>query len=258
MSGAIGAVLLLYGLRITLLFASYPGYDYIAIVFGGIFSIPVLVWLRYMFLPNHADRIRRKKISYERKERRKPSLFNEMVDHAKKATEPPPRKIRVFAHFRKKDFPIVASTMKDFCEALEHQTALPIERQLLRFQDEDLNIDLTKKLDLHYGLDNGSRVYVYNRGGYRTHDSPVKKQYEDLTADFNAKLNEATEQLKAKEQEQPWLDPNYGRLSWKTSFREEKRANSPNKPTSPRGGGRRATSPGGGSKSGGSKISFNV
>ena len=56
---------------------------------------------------------------------------------------------------------ILSTLRRDFCETVHFHVGLKIERQLLRFKDEDLVIDLSKKIyDEAYGVDNGDRVYV--------------------------------------------------------------------------------------------------
>ena len=169
-----GVTLILFGLHTTFFFNKYSG-NVPALIFGGIFCSPMLYWFYYLFIPNKEEKRRRRKLQMDRMDRRKPTLFNQLVEEAKKATEPPPRRIRVLAHIRKHDYPIVASTMQELAEAIANQCGLAIERQLLRFNDNDLEIHLDKKLDVYYGLDDNSRVFVYNKGGFFTNDSPLKK-----------------------------------------------------------------------------------
>ena len=41
---------------------------------------------------------------------------------------------------------------------------------------QDLTIDLTKRLyDKEYGVDNGDRLYIYNKGGFFTREDPLRK-----------------------------------------------------------------------------------
>ena len=65
--------------------------------------------------------------------------------------------------------------MEELCDAITNQCGLAVERQLLRHNDVDLEIHLDKKLDVYYGLDDNARIYVYNKGGFFTNDSPLKK-----------------------------------------------------------------------------------
>jgi hypothetical protein len=186
----IALILIFFGLRLTILFDTYKSkkIDYIAVAFGGLFFFPMLYLLSYICFPNKVQYTERKKIKKERRERKRPTFFNQLVEDAEKATEPPPRLIKVIAKFRKKDYIVIGSTWKDFCEEFERMTGLPIERQLIRYEEEDLKIDLTKKLDKDYGLENNSRVFVYNKGGLFTKDAPLKKQYEELLEHETVKL----------------------------------------------------------------------
>lgn len=72
--------------------------------------------------------------------------------------------IRILAHIRKHDYPIVCSTMQELSNAIADQCGLTVERQLLRFNEKDLEMHLDEKLDEYYGMANNDRVYVYNKG----------------------------------------------------------------------------------------------
>lgn len=174
LSAMVGVTLILFGLHLTFFFERFKG-NTVAIVFGAIFCSPVLYWFYYVFIPNRAERRKRKRIHIDRQDRRKPTLFNQLVEEARKFTEPPPRRIRVIAHIRKHDYPIVACTMQELMEAIANQSGIAIERQLLRYNDTDIEIHLNEKLDEFYGLDDNAKIFVYNKGGYFTADSPLKK-----------------------------------------------------------------------------------
>ena len=65
---------------------------------------------------------------------------------------------------------------------MEKATGLSVERQLIRFRDEDLEIpDLKVKLE-DCGITDGDILYIYNRGGYFTKNSPLKLQSDELKA----------------------------------------------------------------------------
>eukprot|EP01038_Epipyxis_sp_PR26KG_P004394 gene4394-6215_t len=183
-SAIIGAVLFLKGLALTDLF-SYMKMDIVALVFACVFCIPLIIWFFYLFLPHKRERQLRNQLKVNRLEALKPSAFNDMVNAAKKATEPPVRRIKIIAHFRKKDFYVTASTWQEFCEGFRQQTGLPIEQQLIRYNDEDLEIDLTKKLDADYGLDNLNTVYIFNKGGYMTSNLTKLTKEKQLSAIAN-------------------------------------------------------------------------
>jgi hypothetical protein len=203
----IALLLIFFGLRLTILFDTYKSRkkDYIAVSFGGLFFLPMLYLLCYLCFPNKVQYKERKKIKKERRDRKRPTFFNQLVEDAEKATEPPPRLIKVTAKFRKKDYIVIGSTWKDFCEEFERMTGLPMERQLIRYEEEDLLIDLTKKMDKDYGLDNGSRVFVYNKGGLFTKDARIKKQYEEILEHETLKLKS----LRDKQQKE--MDEEKGR-----------------------------------------------
>lgn len=171
-----GVTLVLFGLHKTFFFQNYKNQptNIPALVFGGLFMSPMLYWFYYVFMPGKKEKKFRKKIAMDRRERNRPTLFNQLVEEARKATEPPPRRIRVITHIRKHDYPVVASTMGELVDAIANQCGLAVERQLLRYNEEDLEIHLDKKLDEHYGMDNNARIYVYNKGGFFTNDSPLK------------------------------------------------------------------------------------
>jgi hypothetical protein len=200
----IGLVLVFYGFHLTILFDNQQDNptDYVGVAFGCVFFIPMLWFFSYLCFPNKQQYTIRKKIKKERRERRKPTAFNTMVAEAEKATEPPPRLIKVIARFRKKDWTIIGSTWKDFCEEFERQTGLPIERQLIRYNDEDLQIDLAKKMDADYGLDNFSKVFIYNKGGLFTQNDPRRLQYEEIHEAETRKLNAMKDEYARKQREE--------------------------------------------------------
>jgi hypothetical protein len=202
-SAMIGLMLILFGLGQTVFFETYD-FNFIPIIFSFFFFLPCGFWVYYLCTPDKKEAEERRRIFIERRNRRKPTLFNELVENAKKANEPPPKKIRVLAHVRKKDYPIIACTMKDFCELVENATGLPIERQLLRFNDEDIIIKhLNMKLEDDFGVRENNRIYVYNKGGYFTRDSPIKKNQRELN--ILQQINAMEE--KQKEEENNRYDP---------------------------------------------------
>lgn len=173
-SAMVGVTLILFGLHLTFFFERYKG-NTVAVVFGGIFCSPSLYWFYYVFVPSKEEKRKRKRIYIDRRDRQKPTLFNQLVEEARKFTEPPPRRIRVIAHIRKHDYPIVASTMQELADAIYNQSGIAVERQLLRYNDADLEVHLEEKLDVYYGLDDNAKIFVYNKGGYFTAESPLKK-----------------------------------------------------------------------------------
>lgn len=204
-SAMVGVTLILFGLHMTYFFERYKG-NTVAIVFGGIFCSPPLYWFYYLFVPSRQEKRRRRRIYIDRVDRRKPTLFNQLVEEARRFTEPPPRRIRVLAHIRKHDYPIVASTMQELTEAIAKQCGISVERQLLRYNDNDLEIHLKEKLDVYYGLDDNARIFVYNKGGYFTASSPLKQARPPMDM---LRMNEVMEE--------GGLRPNSGRASMTAS-----------------------------------------
>ena len=175
-----GTVLILYGLHLTVFFEMYQNISIPAIIFGGLFMIPLAVWISFLFFPNSEEKKKRNKIYADHMERKKATFFNKMTEEAAEFATPPDRVLKVTAHIRKKNYPVRATTWFQFCEAVEKATGLFVERQLIRFKDEDLKItDLTDKLE-KFGINDGDVLYVYNRGGYVTKGSPLIRQYVTL------------------------------------------------------------------------------
>lgn len=182
LSAMVGLTLVFYGLNYSVFFEHLQNKNYIAVACGSLFFIPLVVWIVYIFIPSKKERRKRKLLHNERKERRKPSLFNELVEDAKRATEPPVRKIRVIAHLRKKDYPITCTTWREFCVYLEGMTGLLADRQLIRYNGEDLEIDLERTLyGEEYGINPGDKLYIYNKGAYMTRSPPQRPKRETIS-----------------------------------------------------------------------------
>eukprot|EP01039_Chlorochromonas_danica_P005015 gene5015-5507_t len=176
-----GILLILVGTHTTVIFQALP-LEPGVIAVGGLFCLPIFYWVKVVFLPNRLEYNQRKSIKMERQSSKSRNLFDQITNAAKKFAEPPPRRIKVFAVIRKKEYPIVASTWKSFCEEVENKTSLAIERQLVKFRDEEVKVDFKLKLDEHYGMDSGDKIFVYNRGGFDTQNSPIRKQYQEIVA----------------------------------------------------------------------------
>jgi hypothetical protein len=186
-----GILLLLLGTHSTVLFQEYK-FNPTAVVIGAFLCVPMLIWVGYMIYPPRLEHQRRRIIKVERKAGTAANLYETIAEQARKHAEPPPRRIKVYARLRKKDHVIIASTWQEFCEALENQTGLPVEQQIIKYRDEELQIDFKLRLDENYRLDNGDRLYIYNRGGFRIDESPVKKQYDAVVSGSLIAENAAT------------------------------------------------------------------
>jgi len=77
-----GAVLILFGLHLTIFFQHLQNINIPAIVFGSLMCTPLMYWFFYVFLPNKDEQDKRRLIHKHRHNRRKPTLFNQMVKEA--------------------------------------------------------------------------------------------------------------------------------------------------------------------------------
>ena len=70
--------------------------------------------------------------------------------------------------------------------------AIQIERQLIRFKEDDLVIDLRKNLfDPEYNLTDGNRLHIYCKGGFfHSTKDPLRQQYEQIRFEENKKACE--------------------------------------------------------------------
>ena len=184
-----GVVLILYGFHTTVFFEMYQQINIPAIVFGVLFTIPLFVWMVYLYFPDSEEKKNRRRIQIDQIERKKDTFFNKMVKEAEQHATPPDRVLEVTAHVRKKNYPIKCTSWWQFCNAVEKATGLSVERQLIRFRDEDLEIpDLKVKLE-DCGITDGDILYIYNRGGYFTKNSPLKLQSDELKAKARKKIS---------------------------------------------------------------------
>jgi hypothetical protein len=184
-----GVVLILYGFHTTVFFEMYQQINIPAIVFGVLFTIPLFVWMVYLYFPDSEEKKNRRRIQIDQIERKKDTFFNKMVKEAEQHATPPDRVLEVTAHVRKKNYPIKCTSWWQFCNAVEKATGLSVERQLIRFRDEDLEIpDLKVKLE-DCGITDGDILYIYNRGGYFTKNSPLKLQSDELKAKAMKKIS---------------------------------------------------------------------
>ena len=185
-----GVVLVLYGFHATVFFQMYQQVNIAAIVFGVLFTIPLFVWLVFLYFPGSEEKKNRRRIHIDHLERKKDTFFNKMAKEAEQNATPPDRVLEIIAHVRKKNYPIKCTSWWQFCNAVEKATGLPVERQLIRFHDEDLEIlDLKVKLE-DCGINDGDKLYIYNRGGFFTKNSPLQLQNEELKAKANKKLKQ--------------------------------------------------------------------
>ncbi len=170
LSAIVGSTFLMRGLALTPLFDRLH-FNIVWISFSGPFYIPYMIWFKFLFFPESEESKKRHRMRWDRQSRRKKNFFNDLVEDARKANADPPRKIRVLAHIRK---------------ILENNAGIPIERQLIRYREDNLVIDLRKNLfDREYGLIDGCRLHVYCKGGFTTQDSPIRKQWDQIRFEEN-------------------------------------------------------------------------
>ena len=173
-----GGVMVLKSLSQTVLFASDP-YDPDLFVVGCSFGLPCIIWFIYIFIWPHLPcshcrgiKATRSFIHGQRRERKDPSLFNNMVAAANKFSEPPIIRTRLFAMFRKEEYTIVCHTMQEFQEIFHFKTGVEPSRQLIKlrepdqssyifeFQPEEFILDLANR-----GVVKDTLFWIYTKGG---------------------------------------------------------------------------------------------
>ena len=140
----IGLFLILFGLPATAIFSAFHR-NWVAISFGILFSIPIFIWIRFMFFADILEQAARKRIIRKRKERMKPSLFDEILKESEQLSKPPATRIKIIARLRKKEYRVLAATWREFCLAIEEETGLPLKQQLIKFEHK--NYDFESVLD---------------------------------------------------------------------------------------------------------------
>lgn len=179
LSLVLGTVLVLKGFSLTVIFASDDP-DINFVIAGAAFGAPCVVWFIYIFIipyfpcgPCRRLRTQRNFILEQRSERKKPSLFNEMVADANEHSKPPIIRTTLYAMFRKKEYKIVCHTMEEFQEIFYFKTGVPPDRQLLKlrepdgssevfhFKPEDFILDLDSR-----GVRKNTMFWIYTKGGY--------------------------------------------------------------------------------------------
>ena len=119
------------------------------VIFGGAFGLPLFTWFIYVFIsPLLCKGIAnaRKIIHTKRKERKKPTLFNEMVEAAQEHTKPPIKYIRIVVLFKKKEYFFNVSTLEDLQQKFYEETGLAPHRQLIKYKGTPVPFLLTYSL----------------------------------------------------------------------------------------------------------------
>jgi len=166
----LGVVLIMKGNSLTPIFAADP-FDLATIITGGCFCLPMLVWFMYVFcLPIIPSVGRKRKLMREmRKERKNPSLFNQMVESAQEDSKPPVKMIRISLLFRKHVFSVSCHTVQEMCDAIEYRTGLRPGQQLFKYKNEEVTLPYEMILEDDLGIRDGTMFDLYNRGGF-VHD----------------------------------------------------------------------------------------
>lgn len=203
LSSIIGVILILAGLHLTVFFEHLP-FSIVTIVFGGVFMLPMLFWMFFVFIYPYVwwpEWHRRKQMHGLRKERKKPSLFNEMVGAAQEHAKPPIKLMRVKACFRANYYPLNVSDLRDFCNKLEQEIGLPAHQQLVKYKGVEI-FDPDLRLDDGYHIEPNDVIHVYNKGGFltpqRTKDGFL---YPDLERGILVPRMEVIRQLQEEEKE---------------------------------------------------------
>ena len=166
-----GAVLIIKGLQLTPIFAAQP-FSMTLIFVGGGLCVPLLIWFWYVFmLPCCLNSVwnKRKMMREQRRERKKPGLFNDMVRQAEENSRPPVKKIRMIIMYRKHDFTISAHTVQEMCDQIEYRTGLRPGQQLFKYKNEEVTLPYESILEDDIGFKDNTKLDLYNRGGF-VHD----------------------------------------------------------------------------------------
>jgi hypothetical protein len=179
LSLVLGTALVLKGFALTVIFASDDP-DINFVIAGAAFAAPCVVWFTYIFIlpcipcgPCRRMHEQRTSILEQRSDRKKPSLFNEMVASANEHSQPPIIRTPLYAMFRKKEYKVVCHTMEEFQEIFYFRTGVPPERQLLKLREPDGSAEVFEfkpeefVLDLeHRGVRKNTMFWIYTKGGY--------------------------------------------------------------------------------------------
>lgn len=110
----------------------------------------------------------RKEIIRKRKERQSPTLFDKILKDSEELSKPPVTRVKIIARLRKKEYRVLASTWREFCEAIAEETGLPVEQQLIKYKHKPYKVELDKNIKDDCGFQGNEVFYVYNKGGYET------------------------------------------------------------------------------------------
>lgn len=146
-----------------------------AIYAGGILTLPLFYWFIKLFFPHicccfekcKKEREERKEMHRLRRERKKPSLFNDMVREAEDKAKPPVKKIVVVAKMYLSYYRVQVATLEEFQLELAKLTGLEPHRQLVKLKGKEIHFP-ELRLDDGYGIREYDELEVFNKGGYLT------------------------------------------------------------------------------------------
>lgn len=178
LSLVIGAVLVMKGTATTVIFAG-DDEDMTFVIAGAVFAAPCVFWFLYIYIapcipfgPCKRMRETRATIHVQRAERKKPSMFNDMIGAANENSKPPIIRTPLWCTFRKKEYKIVCHTMEEFQEMFSFRTGVPPSRQLIKlrepdgssyvfdFKPEEFILDLEPR-----GVKRNTMFWIYTKGG---------------------------------------------------------------------------------------------
>lgn len=183
----IGTFMILFGLAKTVLFETF-NQNYALAGCGGIFFTPWLYFIYLMFCAGRNERLRRKRINDQQRTRKKPSLFNNLLDEAEnqRKNDTKPNLIQLIAVIRggngqpQQKYSYAVTTLRTFCEFVEHDTGLPIHRQKILYKGHEL-IEYDMHMAEDYQLPRNSELHIFNRGKYMTDLMERNKLFEKRT-----------------------------------------------------------------------------
>lgn len=132
-------------------------------------------WLISLYFPNicfcfntcNKERERRKEMHQLRKERKVPSLFNDMVKEAEEKSKPPIKKITIVAKMYLTYYRVRVATLEDFQIEVAKLSGLDPHRQLVKLKGKEIHFP-ELRLDDGYGMREYDELEVFNKGGYLT------------------------------------------------------------------------------------------
>ena len=146
-----------------------------AIYAGGILTLPLFCWFMKLYFPHicccfekcRNELTLRKEMHRLRRERKKKSLFNDMVKEAEDKAKPPVKKIVVVAKMYLSYYRVQVATLEEFQIELAKLTGLEPHRQLIKLKGKEIHFP-ELRLDDGYGIKEYDELEVFNKGGYLT------------------------------------------------------------------------------------------